>query len=188
MVKHISFLAVSTLIGSILLYAYSYASLHGLLERWETLGSPPSKAIKVVDIGFVQTASGNIYQQVYNVNCKDNCWALADFVTPAPSLLFSSTSCGRLPSLSKYVDSKVACQPWGPGKSLSIYAIDENGTVYAWEHKVGEGDSLIYLLSPFLGAVVGLIFGISILIAVWLLNLFKPQGKEDNSVPSIAKE
>jgi hypothetical protein len=62
--------------------------------------------------------------------------------------------------------------------SLAITAIDGNGFVYSWHRNLGgEGDSLIHLVSPLIGAGAGFLVGLIVLLVVSLLDLQKLQEK-----------
>ena len=180
-ISRIRLLAVFSVAGAILMYLYSTASLDSSSVKWESLGAPPSKAIKVVALGFVQTESGDIYQYVRNPSCADNCWIKSDNPLPNSQYSLPLNQCRYLPSLEDYIDSKAVCEYYGTGLSLTITAIDKNGFVYSWVDKFGgEGDSLIRLVSPYFGATAGLFVGL-IFVYVDVLKTLQKRMKENGA-------
>jgi hypothetical protein len=173
MAKRVGLLFAFSLAGAIIMYLYISASLRGAFVKWESLGKPPGKAIKVVALGYIRTESGDIYKYDHKSGCDDNCWIRSENFPPDSEFWLSLSACGNLPSLDRFVDSKAVCQHWGPGISLTIEAIDKNGYVYSWDHRLGEGDWMIHLLSPFIGAIAGFIIGIPALLGILFSDLLK---------------
>jgi hypothetical protein len=160
-VKRIGLLVIFSVAGAIIMYFYSSASVHGAFIQWESLGTPPGKAVKVIALDYVKTESGDTYQ-----HCGNDCWVKSDNPIPDSEYL-SLKNCGNLPPLTNYIDFKAVCEPYGLGVSLKIVAIDKNGFVYSWHQNLGgEGDGLILLLSPFIGAVAGFFVGCIMLLTI----------------------
>ena len=178
-ISRIGLLALLSLAGAIAMYFYSSVSLNRSSIRWESLGKPPSKAVKVVALGYVQTESGDIYQYDYNSGCENNCWFKSDNPPQNSEYLLPLNHCGDLPPLENYIAAKEVCDYYGTGLALTITAIDKNGSVYSWDDKFGgEGDSLIRLVSPYVGAIVGLFIGL-IIVFVDLLKSFRKRTQEN---------
>ena len=180
-INRIGLLVLLSGAGAILMYLYGLASLGSSSVKWKSLGAPPSKAMKVVALGFVQTESGDLYQYVRNPGCADNCWIKADNLLPNSQHSLPLDQCGNLPSLEDYIDSKAVCDYYGTGLSLTITAINKDGFVYSWVDKFGgEGDSLIRLVSPYFGAIVGLFVGL-IFVLVDVIKSFRKRTKENGA-------
>jgi hypothetical protein len=173
MAKRIVLIVAFSLAGAMIMYLYNSASLRGMFVRWEPLGRPPGKAIKVLALGYVQTEAGTIYQHVNGPGCGDDCWVKSDNFPPNSEFGLPSSACGNLPALERFVDSKAVCEHWGPGVSLSIEAIDNLGYVYSWNHMLGEGDYTIHLFSPLIGVAAGFLVGIPFLLAILFSDLLK---------------
>ncbi|MGB2964485.1 MAG: hypothetical protein WBB69_10925 [Anaerolineales bacterium] len=170
-IKRVGLLVFFSFIGAIVLYLFSLASLNGKYVKWESLGKPPGEATKIVSIGYVQLESGEIYHYVPKPNCDDNCWAKVNDFPPVSEDLFSLDSCGNLPKLDTFKDSLVVCEPWGPGISLTINAIENDGFVYSWNHKLGENNSMFHFFSPIIGAIGGFVIGSIILLVMLFFDL-----------------
>jgi hypothetical protein len=130
LVKRFSMLVLFSLAGAIIMYFYGWANLRGMFIKWTPLGKPPGNVVKVVAIDYVQSATGEIYQHVYEQDCNANCWFKSDLATSDSESLLPSDYCGKLPNLDNFVDSKVVCAFNGWGYSLTIEAIDHNGCIF----------------------------------------------------------
>src|SRR5689334_9225534 len=78
--KLLGLLVLFTLSGALLSFIYASALSGGLLIEWQPLGYPSDPAVKVVDIGYVQTQSGNIYH-FSCLNCSGGNWEQVGNVT-----------------------------------------------------------------------------------------------------------
>ena len=145
--KRIGLLVLLSAIGAVVLFLYARASMNGVFVQWEYLGKPSETPVEIIRPGFVKTDTGNIYQQ----SCGSGCWEKIDTVPPDDRIYWKLSSCGSLPPLKKYTHSKAICQPWGVGSTLIVDAIAKDGSIYTWQHSIGEGDSMMLLFSPFLG-------------------------------------
>ncbi len=176
-VKRIGLPVLFSLAGAIIMYLYGWASLQRAFVQWKSLGKPPSNAIKVVALDYVQTASGDVYQYTYNYKqgCNGLCWVKSDNPPPDSETWLPLSACGDLPKLDKFVDSKAFCRDrdmWA--RSLTIEGIDNNGFVYSWDYTIGgEWAYATPWLSSFIGAVTGLLVGFIILIVILFSDLFK---------------
>ncbi len=161
--KPLWILLVAPFVCSVLLYALAWANVEGLFTRWQSISKPPEKPSKLLAIVrglWVETQSGNVYLHEQPLSCTENCWAKSDYPEPDLPGSFLLKHCGRLPSLDNVIDTKATCKPRGPGRSLHVYAIRENGSILFWNHNVGEGDSLNLFFSPWVGAVTGFFIGL----------------------------
>jgi len=181
-IKRTGLLVLLSLAGAILMYLYVSASQRGAFIPWESRGKPPEKAIQVLAVDYVKTQSGAIYK-----NCGNDCWIQSDQFTPNGEYL-PLKSCGKLPALAGSIDFKAICRNYGLGVSLNITAIDNIGTVYSWDQIIGEeGEGLVLLLSPFIGAVAGFLLGCIILLMIlfsdflgWLQIRAHQKGSRDH--------
>jgi hypothetical protein len=175
--KSISLLILITLGGTFATFVIAFAYYEGWFIQWEYLGRPPEKAIKLVAItnGLrVETASGQVYQYAGDRQCGDNCWNLSDNSEPDPPPYLSIEMCGWYPSLPASIDTKAVCRPWGPGGYLTVYAIRNDGSIFSWEHGLGEGGSIIW--APILAIVYGT--PASFFVALIIVASRRPQSHE----------
>lgn len=167
--KRIGLLILSSVIGAFVFFIFALASVNGMFVQWENLGKPPETPVEIIRPGYVKTDNGNIYQYIfYDQDCNSGCWKKIEAIPDNTEDYEKPSTCGNLPSLDNYVDSKADCQFWGVGTSLTIYAIGKDDSVYYWEHSIGEGDSMMLIFYPFWGAVGGFFVGvIGILIGLY---------------------
>ncbi len=175
--KRIGLPVLFSLAGAIIMCVYDWASLQRAFVQWESLGRPPSNAIKVVALDYVQTASGDLYQYSYKQGCKGRCWFKSDVPPPESEsgVWLPLSACGDLPNLDKFVDSKAFCRDrtFG-GISLTIEAIDRDGFVYSWAYNFGgEWSAAEPWFALFVGAVAGLLIGLIILLVILFSDWFK---------------
>lgn len=174
-IKRIGLPVLFSLAGAIIMFLYGWASLQREFVQWKSLGKPPSNAIKVVALDYVQTASGDLYQYSYKQGCNGRCWFKSDATPLDMETWLPLSACGELPNLDKFVDSKAFCRDrdmWA--RSFTIEAIDNKGFVYSWDYTMGgEWDYAIPWLSSFIGAVAGLLIGLIILLVILFLDFFK---------------
>jgi len=178
-IKRISLPVLFSLAGATIMFLYGWASLQREFVQWKSLGKPPSGAIKVVALDYVQTASGDLYQYTYayKQGCNGLCWVKSDNPPPESEsgVLLPLSACGDLPNLDRFVDSKASCRDRAfGGISLTVEAIDRDGFVYSWDYTMGgEWSGATPLITSFIGAVAGLLIGLIILLVILLLDLFK---------------
>ncbi len=185
-IYRLGLLILFTIAGSIIVYFDDLAFLNGWYEKWEPIGKPPSKVIKLIGLDYVQTESGDTYQYIYAPDCNNNCWVKSDNPQLNTKFWIPLESCVDLPSLDNFVESKAVCELWGPGTSLTVNAIDQNGIVYSWNHRVGE--SFTYLLAPYVGAFCGFLIGSVVLIGLLFSDLIKEQHKNAQANGTSEKE
>ncbi len=178
-VKRIGLPVLFSLAGAIIMYLYGWASLQRAFVQWKSLGKPPSNAIKVVALDYVQTASGDVYQYTYNYKqgCNGLCWVKSDNPPPESEsgVWLPLSACGDLPTLDRFVDSKAVCRDRAfGGIVLTIEAIDRDGFVYSWEYAFGgEWSAATPWLTSLIGAVAGLLIGLIVLLVILFSDLFK---------------
>lgn len=171
--RRIVLVLLFSLAGAVGMYIYSSASMNGSLVEWKSLGKPPGGAIKVIAQGFVQTATGDVYEYTYKQDCVNDCWVKSESPPADLGYFFPLESCIDLPPLDNFVNSMAFCEPWGPGISLTVYAIDSNGFVHYWNHRLGEWDWPAHALSPFIGAIIGFLASLPFLLIVWFYDLLE---------------
>jgi hypothetical protein len=172
-VKKINFLfIILPIIGAVISYSFFNLLLGGAFQHWIFLGaSPTGKAIKVVWVDgrilgneYVETDLGETYHLQHDYNDPSNIkWTK---LKQAPSSQSSNyfevgqvplEECNPyiLPSLKKFVDSKIVCNRMEFTTYLQVTAIDNTGKVYAWKKEGGLEDQILVFLSPCLGAILG---------------------------------
>ena len=162
----------STCVGFVL-YVFAALSTGGAFEEWVNLGLVNSeKAMKFVEIGFVETETGNIYRKEY-LDGVDSTWQLVEDVSDSHDCLqneypncyysISDTDCGSLtfvPFHSKdFLDYEEACLAWGVGLVKVAYAISNNGELYYWEHRLTEWTGFANIPLALLAAFICLVLG-----------------------------
>jgi len=155
-------------VGALLAFVLAVGNIEGWFVLWESLGKPPEKAVKIIAIThglWVETAAGHVYSHEGNPGCGDKCWVVSSYPESDPLPYFPLTACGEGPALARAIDMKAICSPWGPGHCLSVYAIRDDGKVFVWEHCVGEGNTIELLYSPFLGALIGFLAAVIIVLS-----------------------
>jgi len=128
---------------AVLSFIYGYLLTGGALAQWHFLGFPQrdDPAVKVLDMGYVQTQSGRIYYFTgadrEDGHWAEGSWEQVDKVTRKQFYMPSPSTCGTLPFLplprQDLIDTKSACVGtirWSLAKI--VYAIDNNGRVYSW--------------------------------------------------------
>ena len=139
--KVILCLTIYTFAVVFVMYMYSTGLSGGLLTEWQSLGRPSfgDRALKLLDIGYVQAQSGNRYQFLYRGDSKRH-WEVAQEMVKEDSYLsaYPMKDCGTLfflpVQMENVVDSKAVCMYTGHSAVKIVYAIDNDGFVYLWEH------------------------------------------------------
>lgn len=145
------------------------AGVYTLLEDtsliWRSLGTPPGKAIRIVDGDYlavrVQTVTGEIY--FCRFNSRNECWIHNDQPSYSP-YTYDSPMTLRIyrepPPLSGVVYTRMFYTVLSEyTQVLSIYAITNNGKVYVWRDGLaGPFGFLIYL---YVGIPVALLCGLA---------------------------
>ena len=133
---------------------------------WNSLGSPPEKAIEIVDTVwstvYVKTALGNIYS--INTGAQESGWFLSEF--PAYPSAEANGSCERLVLPSNTVDYAQVCSS---GSDIHYVILDDGSVQYASDF-VGDMDWGAYLdvMTVFATTVFGFLIGVVItVILAW---------------------
>lgn len=171
--RRITLVTLFCLVGAVGMFLYSSASMKGLFVEWESLGKPPGGARQVIAPGYVQTAMGDIYKYTYKQDCINDCWIKSESPPSDFENFQSWVNCFDPPNLDDYANSMAFCEPWGPGISLTAYAIDSNGFVYYWNHRLGEYDWPALTLSPFIGAIIGFLASLPFLLIAMFNDLLE---------------
>ncbi len=161
------FLIISPFIGCAaggLIASYSSSSA---AVRWESLGSPPEKSVKIVfahlDSVYVQSATGKTYS--CQIAPNRSCWIETQTDTSA----FSSWTCHNEtpvpPPSDKVISQADACNYAGPARRV-VYVLSADGQIWMWRHAP---ETLIAGTEGVIpGAVVGLLIGIILVIIIGL--------------------
>lgn len=153
------------LIGSIFSCLFFLARMRGTFTKWEMLGKPTTTPVKLLQMGYVQTVTGDIYQfQSFSAaSCTNNCWVMVNSIPQSPNTtemlpLEDCQSSFDLPSVHRFSDSIIECWRWGPGIRVGIQAIDRNGNIQSWHKGIDDfGDPLLLVTSPILGGIGGFV-------------------------------
>jgi hypothetical protein len=168
----IAWLILFTLIGAIIAFVYVEASVDGKFQKWQVIGTPPDKAIKILARNYVETQSGLLYHYEYKSGCENDCWVIVKTIPSDEDVGQSVEEADCLknayyPSVENFVDSKSFCYWYAPQVIVYINTIDKDGTVYFWGNARGE-DGMWILAVSFFGGVAGFIIGLIVV----LLRLF----------------
>jgi len=171
-IKRVGLFALFPILGAVISIVYYNALQQGAFVKWISLGKPSAdRVVRVISVDYVETASGDIYRYEY-VNTNKGNWVKSEEVPLALDTELPIGECMdayKLPSLHRFIDSKMACEQWGVGIYLTIMAVDDVGNVYLWGKGIGEYDGMLILASPFIGAVMGFVVAILVLIIVLLI-------------------
>jgi hypothetical protein len=172
--KHIGLLFLITVIGAIVVTILAIERANGRFTPWEFLGKPSGTVVQIAAPGYVITDTGDIYQYKYKKNCFVGCWDKVESVpTDEYPEVLPNSACVDLPFLGYFKQTKIICERWGIGSSLTVYGIGIDGFVYYWNYLSGEPIDILY--SPFLGAAFGFFIGILAIL------LRKPSTWKDNA-------
>ena len=124
------------------MYLYIAGLSGGLLTEWQSLSRPSfgDRALKLIDIGYVQAQSGNRYQYLFYGEDGQRHWEIVqEMVDEGYLSTYPMKKCGTLFFLplpiENVVDSKSVCMYTGHSAVKIVYAIDNDGSVYLWEHE-----------------------------------------------------
>ena len=160
---------------------YISAISGGILIDWQFLGLPAigEHAVRVIDIGYVETKTGNIYHSVCE-DCQDKNWELVNEVPKSPEDMnnLQTSNCGTLSFLPfqrrDFIDAKSICKSVMWGTTKISYAVDEGGHVYSWIHTYYPGDVVMpwYVANSahIAVAVLSTVFGAIIILLMVLFN------------------
>jgi hypothetical protein len=162
-------------------YSYGYVVYRGILQSWYFWDSPNSeKVVKILDIGYIQTESGNIYR-LSCLECREPHWEKTDSVSTdynQPRLsLDDCVALSFLPFEKKdFVDSKKACIFSGShmGTAKWVFAADKYGNVYSWRFALGDlvgmPEELRFAIE---GGTLGLATSVIVILLMALVNFGK---------------
>jgi hypothetical protein len=196
--KLASVLAIFALTVTLIFYVYVSAISGGILVEWHFLGFPAigEPAIRVLDIGYVETKAGNIYHATC-VDCQDKSWELVKEVPKSEEeeKSLDSSHCGALPFLpfqrSDFVDSKSICAPIMWGSTKISYAIDDDGHVYSWIYTHYPGDVVMpWYVENSLSIAIGIfstIFGLAVISLLALSNFVVNKVRRDGVKNNLVK-
>jgi hypothetical protein len=164
-------LYVSTIV--FVLYLYGVALSGGFLTEWQSLGRPAfgDRALELIDIGYVLAQSGNRYQFLHR-NDRDGNWEIVQEMVDEDLYLstYPMEDCRTLfflPfPLGNVVDSKAVCMYTGHSTVKVVYAIDNDGYVYLWQHH-SEGayqEIIAEFFSPLETGIASCVFGIAMIL------------------------
>lgn len=166
--------------GAVISFLYYNALKQGMFVEWVSLGKPPAdKVIRVIWADYVETDSGDLYHYEHNVNYpSEGNWVRSAEISPSIDSdywvpLERCVDAYKLPSLDRFINSKIVCEHWGVGIYLTITAVDDVGNVYSWGKGIGEYDGILILASPFIGAILGLLVSVLVLIIMLLIDSVK---------------
>jgi len=136
---------------------------NGTFTRWHTLGAPPEKITRLLDIEQYG-AQGVIYAETETNQVFCCCpQAIGEWEeTKAPEYLHGQT-CGSLPPKSSpHPQSVKACFEEAAFEWVTDryqYALVEDGTVWLWHHYIGLDTIIkIVFISSLIGGVLGVLF------------------------------
>jgi hypothetical protein len=167
-IKRLLWLIPFSLAGAAIAFIFVVASLQGRFEKWQSLGAPPEKAIKIVALDTVETSSGLLYK--YKAYCDKDCWVETQNIPTEfePMQPIEQTECigkGYHPSITNFVDAKATCLYGGSSPNVISYinAIDKDGTVYSWSRSSTENGNVFFDV-PYYGAILGSLVGIFVVL------------------------
>ncbi len=188
--KLVSVLVFFSLSVTLIFHICVSAISGGILVEWQFLGFPAigEPAVKVLDIGYVETKSENIYRSIC-VDCQDKNWELVKEVPKSQegTRILSTSNCGTLPFLPfqqpDFIDSKSVCTSVMWGVTKISYAIDDRGQVYSWIHRYYPGDVVMpwYIENSLYIAVAvfSSIFGATVILLLALFNFIGSKVRKD---------
>ncbi len=179
--KLIGYLVIFSSTFALISYGYGYVIYRGILQSWYFWGRPDSeKVVEILDIGYVQTESGNIYR-LSCLECREPHWEKAASVSiDSDQVRLSLDDCVALSFLplekKDFVDSKKACIVSGShmGTAKWVFAADKYGNVYSWRFALGDLVGMVEELRfSIVGGELGLIVGIIVILLMVLVNFGK---------------
>lgn len=187
--KLLKHLAIFSLLVATLVFIYASVESVGLLVSWKDLGQPAGdRAVKIVDIGYVQAQSGNIYHFI-DMGPYEGHWVQVDAVTKNEEELIIAppNNCGTLsflPILHKdFIDTKIACLRPGPGIDKVAYGINNDGRVYLWWKGYGEFHEFIPIVEGFAGGAISCVSGMIIIALLSFSSFLKSRFQRRASQP-----
>lgn len=163
-----------TVVGAIVVAIITIEDANGLFTPWKYLGKPPGKVVRIVAPDYALMDTGAIYEYNATKNCSTGCWDKVEKVQTYedPEAIPADNNCA-IPYLVFFKQTVILCDLWGPGSSTAVYGLGMDGYIYVWSNEFGEGNTLEIVISPFLGAALGFVIGIVVI----LLRTFWPRKK-----------
>ncbi len=153
--------------------------MRGTFTKWEVLSRPVATPNKLLRLNYVQTVTGDIYEYQYTQTCTSGCWAKVNTL-PArldANILLPLKDCEDafdIPSVNRFSDSVIECRRSGTGISLMLQAIDRDGNIQMWRKGQDDfGDPIMLLMSPFVGAILGFVITIVVLMVILFIGSVK---------------
>ncbi|HEY3345527.1 MAG TPA: hypothetical protein VGJ97_11405 [Anaerolineaceae bacterium] len=167
-------LAVAPILGGALGYFLAFLFFSGWFAAWQTVASPPEKAVRILTIHdeglWVQTASGAVYQNLNSRTCQKDCWQRVDappavFTEDDSTLSVLPQSCKPVPpSLgAREVVSQCLKAYWWD--TNIAYALRADGSLSNWFYTSGgEYEPLGIVMFIAIGAVA--FFAVALIVAL----------------------
>ena len=154
-------------------------------SKWDSLGTPPSKAIEVVSACplIVLASDGNNYTHIINR------WEITEETQPCKETEWDQIACEGVesPPIDNIVNSEVSCFAWGKaaaGYSYHEFALLEDGSIWEWSKSYSADDGMLIVMWPTFGiAIFGAIAIIIVLIFLFddlLVSLKEKANANDN--------
>jgi len=163
-------LFILPVIGCIIGGAYYEWSSSKEWDKWQSLGTPPSKPVEVISAYplIVLGSDGNNY--TYRVNR----WETTNETQPFNETQWDYYTCEGVesPSIDNLVDNKVSCESWGKGAMgyyYKEYALLQDGTIWEWKKSYSADDGMDIIAWPIIGSALFLILAI-IIVLIFLFD------------------
>lgn len=158
----IGWMFLTGLAAALISFGLAYGFAFKAFVAWQALPDTPeavqSLAGATINSIDVQTASGAF------LRCQpdetDTCWETVS----APEIE-TDERCepfNRARPLTRVKETLLVCQDYADGGYTALYALRENGRVYAWRTGDSAYEALLLLLCPAAGGLVGLVLGLLI--------------------------
>jgi hypothetical protein len=163
--RFVKFVLAFALIGGMVGFIFGQLKLNGFFLHWQSLGSPPEKAVKIIHANerFVQVAS--ISGMIYDCFISDGPhWEIN--TQPYTNQYETPVNGFKVPRpLKDVVDQKVVLDYYGPGMIYTVYSVRSDGRVYRWQEKHLEWDFLVaWITYPLVGLGLGCLVGLFVYI------------------------
>lgn len=164
--------AIASIAGYLAGLALTGQITSGAFEQWQSLGTPPQKASKILKADTLHVYIATAQNEVYDcqVSSKNDCWVASpianDNLQTLNSYCASSPSYQTATSPGKVIDSLETKSCFIEGATQRNYAILEDGSVWTWTHGGGTGNIGVGFICTGLGSLVGFVVGIVLAVAV----------------------
>ena len=168
-------------LGFVLGFVYAYSYFHGLFEIWHRVGKPEENIVQIVGLQedgklFVTTETG----EIFSITLADASemtlslpvvWNREDHVSgePFPSVKYYGAGFFTLPPLFQVVQlyQMEYIYHW-EGKGAVKFALDAEGDLWMWKHKIAGLTGLVLYYYPVIGFLAGLFTAFVIKGISWL--------------------